>query len=118
MVRHLFILALAVLLSPLAAGAAWAQDLRIVTYNVESDSDTTSVEVAKDIREIGSADIWALQEVDGFGSIFPIGSGVRDVRLPLKRTRFQHLDYWKGSKPSSEAVRRLRQALNFRDKEE
>lgn len=72
MVPHLIFLALAVFLSPLAAGAAWAQDLRIVTYNVESDSDTTSVEVAKDIREIGSADIWALQEVDGFRSIFPL----------------------------------------------
>lgn len=46
------------------------------------------------------------------------GRGVKDVGLPLERTRFQHLDYWKGSKPSSEAVRRLRQALNFRDKEE
>ncbi|MBO9399163.1 endonuclease/exonuclease/phosphatase family protein [Shimia sp. R9_2] len=54
------------------ATIAVAQDIRIVSYNVESDSDTNVNLVARDIKEIGSADIWGLQEVDGFDAIFKL----------------------------------------------
>lgn len=47
----------------LVTSAVLAADIRIISYNVESDHDTSASEVAKDIREIGPADIWALQEV-------------------------------------------------------
>lgn len=74
----------------LLPAAAWAQDIRIVTYNVESDSDTSTDEVAMDIAEIGGADIWALQEVDGFNAIFPLreamNSGGRDMWFELGLT--------------------------------
>lgn len=53
------------------------------------------------------------------GAVAPhFGRGVKDVRLPLVRGRFQHLDYWLRSKPASQAVARLRQALNLRDRDE
>jgi hypothetical protein len=48
------------------------------------------------------------------------GAGVKDVKLPGKRLRFQHLDYWTRT-PAQEttpAVEALRQALNLRDLDE
>lgn len=45
--------------------AAQASDLRIATFNTESDDDTDPVKVAESIKAIGSFDILALQEVEG-----------------------------------------------------
>ncbi len=52
------------------AGVSMAQEIRVVTYNVESDADTEIANVTADIAEIGPADIWGLQEVEGFNAIF------------------------------------------------
>ncbi len=57
---------------------ASAGDIRVVTYNVESDSDTDPKDVAKDIKKIGKADIWALQEVDGSGAMFTLREAIQN----------------------------------------
>ena len=49
------------------ATALWpaqAAEIRIGTFNTESDPDTSPVMVAETIREIRGVDIWALQEVE------------------------------------------------------
>lgn len=48
------------------------------------------------------------------------GRGVLDVRLPIGRPAFRHLDYWKAAHggPASPAVRALRRAINLRGLDE
>src|SRR4051812_42503777 len=55
------LLALGVLL---VVGAAHAADVRVATFNTESDDDTLPAKVAETIRELPNVDIWALQEVE------------------------------------------------------
>ena len=43
----------------------FAFDLTVVSFNVESDADTRSDKVAKDIKRIPASHIWGLVEVDG-----------------------------------------------------
>lgn len=42
-----------------------AKEIKIVTYNTESDDDTAWANVAADIGSISGVDIWGLQEVEG-----------------------------------------------------
>ena len=53
------------LLSFLLIGAAQAADIRIATFNTESDDDTQPAKVAETIGKLPNVDIWALQEVEG-----------------------------------------------------
>lgn len=46
------------------AGGAQAADIRIATFNTESDDDTQPAKVAETIRKLPNVDIWALQEVE------------------------------------------------------
>ena len=50
------------LLSFLLIGAAQAADIRIATFNTESDDDTQPAKVAETIGKLPNVDIWALQE--------------------------------------------------------
>jgi len=61
-----------ILSSVLLAGHLSAQEMRIISYNVESDADTNVSDVADDIIEIGGADIWGLQEVASTRSMFKL----------------------------------------------
>lgn len=53
----------------LAVGAVEAADLRIATFNTESDADTQPAKVAETIEESGTFDILALQEVEGLQAL-------------------------------------------------
>ena len=48
----------------LVAGTAQAAEIRIATFNTESDADTQPLKVAETIRNVSGVDIWALQEVE------------------------------------------------------
>ena len=52
------------LLFVLAAHPAFAFDLTVVSYNVESDSDTDPAKVVQDLQRIPASHIWGLAEVD------------------------------------------------------
>lgn len=54
----------AALLFVLAAQPAFAFDLTVVSYNVESDADTDPAKVVQDLQRIPAAHIWGLVEVD------------------------------------------------------
>ena len=56
----------------LLAGHLSAQEIRVISYNVESDADTNVADVAGDIVEIGAADIWGLQEVESINAMFEL----------------------------------------------
>lgn len=58
--RILFAAALVAISSALSA-----TEIKIVTYNTESDDDTSWSNVAADIGSISGVDIWGLQEVEG-----------------------------------------------------
>ena len=45
-------------------GPAQATEIRIATFNTESDADTNPMKVAETIRSIDGVDIWGLQEVE------------------------------------------------------
>ncbi|WP_373414842.1 endonuclease/exonuclease/phosphatase family protein [Ensifer aridi] len=53
----------------LAVGTVEAADLRIATFNTESDADTQPAKVAETIDEIGTFDVLALQEVEGLQAL-------------------------------------------------
>ena len=48
----------------LATHPAFAFDLSVVSYNVESDKDTDPIKVVQDIQQIPPSHIWGLVEVD------------------------------------------------------
>lgn len=48
----------------LLAGYAQAAEIRIATFNTESDDDTQPIKVAETIGKLPNVDIWALQEVE------------------------------------------------------
>jgi len=58
---HGILLAVFLLASVAAADAA---EIRVATFNTESDDDTQPVKVAETIRGVYGVDIWALQEVE------------------------------------------------------
>ncbi|MCZ6510979.1 MAG: hypothetical protein O7A62_10370 [Alphaproteobacteria bacterium] len=63
MKRTLWTLALTAIVL-ISVPAAFAFDLTVVAYNVESDSDTDPAIVAQDIQDIPQSHLWALVEVD------------------------------------------------------
>lgn len=62
----LFVTTLAFLLIQTPAEAA---EVKIATFNTESDLDTDPTKVAETISEVQGVDIWALQEVQGLPAI-------------------------------------------------
>jgi endonuclease/exonuclease/phosphatase family metal-dependent hydrolase len=48
----------------LLTGLAQAAEIRIATFNTESDNDTQPSKVAETIAKLPNVDIWALQEVE------------------------------------------------------
>lgn len=48
----------------LATTVAQAAEIKIATFNTESDADTQPAKVGETIKEIDGVDIWALQEVE------------------------------------------------------
>lgn len=62
-----------------------ATEIKIATYNTESDDDTNWPTVAADIGSISGIDIWGLQEVEGQGALDTylkeIGAGQWDAVL-------------------------------------
>lgn len=52
-------------LACLAMGTAQAVEIKIATFNTESDTDTQPAKVAETIRKVAGVDIWAFQEVEG-----------------------------------------------------
>lgn len=48
----------------LISGTVHAAEIRIATFNTESDSDTQPEKVAQTIRDVNGVDIWAMQEVE------------------------------------------------------
>lgn len=65
------VLPLILLLFSIPSFAA-AEELKIVTYNIESGSDTQPHLVAADMAEVGQADIWLLQEVAREADVFQL----------------------------------------------
>ena len=65
-----FLVASIVLLSLLRPTAA--EEIRIVTYNIESGSDTQPHLVAETMGSMGRADIWLLQEVAKEDDVFEL----------------------------------------------
>lgn len=59
--RTIVVLVVVVLLM---AGAVQGAEIKIATFNTESDEDTQPEKVAETIREVNGVDIWALQEVE------------------------------------------------------
>lgn len=58
--RHIALIGVAALMS----GAVQAAEIRIATFNTESDGDTEPDKVAETIRDVSGVDIWGLQEVE------------------------------------------------------
>lgn len=62
-------LAFSATLVALPSASAQSRELTIGTLNTESASDTLAFSVAATIRDAGSADLWALQEVEGVDAL-------------------------------------------------
>ena len=48
----------------LISGTVHAAEIKIATFNTESDADTQPLKVAETIRDVSGVDIWAMQEVE------------------------------------------------------
>ncbi|MBW8640368.1 endonuclease/exonuclease/phosphatase family protein [Hoeflea sp. WL0058] len=62
------------------AGLAISADLTVVTFNTESDADTSPSLVAQQIREMGALDVLAVQEVEGPQALYQYTKALAEER--------------------------------------
>ncbi|MFK4488890.1 endonuclease/exonuclease/phosphatase family protein [Bradyrhizobium sp. USDA 336] len=62
------------------SSAASAFDIRVATFNTESDDDTQPARVAETIGQVTNVDIWALQEVEDYEAMKLYRDAARGVR--------------------------------------
>ncbi len=63
----------------ISAATASAEDLTVVTFNTESDADTSPSFVAQQIRELGDLDVLAVQEVESASALFSYTRAVAEM---------------------------------------
>jgi len=69
-----------ILLTALFVSTAHAADIRIATFNTESDDDTQPGRVAETIGQVTNVDIWVLQEVESTEAIGLYRDAARGMR--------------------------------------